>query len=92
LICHICDRHIRPGDDVEYHHPVYRSAGGVETEPTHKACHRRLHSERGDFAAFGRLGGLLTAQTRVWAFNLKNVRNHPAYEFDRHYYLMLYAQ
>jgi hypothetical protein len=92
LTCHICDRRIGPGDEVEYHHPVYRSAGGVEMRPTHKACHRRLHSERGDFAAFGRLGGLLTAQTRVWAFNLKNVRNHPAYEFDRNYYLMLYAQ
>jgi hypothetical protein len=29
---------------------------------------------------------------RAWAFNLKNARNHPAYEFDRAYYLMMYAQ
>ena len=30
--------------------------------------------------------------TEAWAFNLKNVRNHPAYEFDRQYYRALYAQ
>jgi hypothetical protein len=92
LTCCICDQRIRRGDEVEFHHPVYRSAGGIETKPSHKDCHRRLHSERGDFAAFGRIGGQITAQTRVWSVTLKNVRNHPAYEFDRQYYKSLYAQ
>ncbi len=35
--------------------------------------------------------GKMSAVTRAWAFNLLNVRNHPAYDFDRAYYLMNYA-
>jgi hypothetical protein len=33
----------------------------------------------------------MSALTRAWSFNLLNVRNHPAYDFDRAYYLMTYA-
>ena len=78
----------RPGDEVEYHHPVYKHAGGIETVPAHKPCHRNLHITRGDFRRWGQM----SAQTRRWAFNLKHVRTHPAYDFDRAYYLALYAQ
>jgi hypothetical protein len=63
------------------------SKGGVETFPTHKECHRSHHSSKGDFVAWGKM----SAFTRAWSFNLLNVRNHPAYDFDRAYYLMNYA-
>ena len=85
--CALCSQLIEPGD-VEMHHPVYRSHGGTETVPTHRACHVAYHSKAGDFRSWGRR----SAQTRRWAFNLKHVRTHPAYDFDRAYYLALYAQ
>jgi hypothetical protein len=87
LICFFCNRSIEPDQSINLHHPVYRSRGGVETVPVHEVCHVEYHSRNGDFKAWGRL----SAATRAWAFNLKNVRQHPAYEFDRQYYLMLYA-
>ena len=88
LACYICTLPIGRFDVVNHHHVIYRSQGGTETAPTHKACHVRLHSEQNDFREWGRR----SAQTRRWAFNLKNVRTHPAYDFDRAYYSMMYAQ
>ena len=85
--CYLCHLPIKPQDEVEYHHPIYKSKGGLETFPTHKRCHRAHHSNSGDFKEWGRR----SAFTRRWAFNLLNVRNHPAYDFDRAYYLMNYA-
>jgi hypothetical protein len=85
--CFLCSQPIKPQDEIEYHHPIYKSMGGAETFPTHKACHRSHHSSKGDFVAWGKMSAL----TRAWSFNLLNVRNHPAYDFDRAYYLMTYA-
>jgi hypothetical protein len=88
MTCALCSGAIQPGDEINLHHPVYRSEGGTQVEPTHKACHVAYHSNKGDFRAWGRLSAL----TRRWAFNLKHVKDNPAYEFDRQYYLMLYAE
>ena len=85
--CFLCSQAITNQDEIEYHHPAYKSRGGVETFPTHKSCHRNHHSSKGDFKEWGKLSAL----TRAWSFNLLNVRTHPAYEFDRSYYLTLYA-
>jgi hypothetical protein len=73
---------------VNQHHVTYRSQGGTETQPTHKACHVELHSKLGDFAAWGKLGGQKAALTMRWAFNLRHVRTHPAYTEHRWHYLM----
>ena len=85
--CFLCSQPITAQDEVEHHHPIYKSRGGRQTAPTHKRCHRAHHSKQGDFRAWGKM----SAVTRAWAFNLANVRNHPAYDFDRAYYLMNYA-
>ena len=88
LTCYFCNQPIKPDDRINLHHPIYRSNGGTHVEPAHERCHVEFHSRQGDFRHWGKLSAL----TRAWAFNLKNVRNHPAYDFDRAYYLMLYAQ
>jgi hypothetical protein len=82
MICYLCHQLITAQDEVEY-----QSRGGIETSPTHKECHRNHHSSKGDFKAWGKMSAI----TRAWSFNLLNVRNHPAYDFDRAYYLMHYA-
>lgn len=88
LVCYFCKQEIKPDQSVNLHHPVYKSNGGTHVEPAHETCHVEYHSKQGDFKQWGKLSSL----TRAWAFNLKNVRNHPAYDFDRAYYLMMYAQ
>jgi len=85
--CYLCHQPITAQDEIEYHHPVYKSRGGVEVAPTHKRCHRAHHSNKGDFRAWGKLSSL----SRAWAFNLKHVKDNPAFNFDRAYYLMNYA-
>jgi hypothetical protein len=86
--CGICSRRLREDDRTNLHHsPVPRSAGGEAVVAVHERCHREHHSGNGDFRRWGQL----SAVTRAWAFNLKNVRTHPAYEMDRSYYLMFYA-
>jgi hypothetical protein len=87
MTCTLCQQPIEPHATINWHHPIYKSRGGTATVPAHQRCHVEYHSNRGDFRRWGKL----SAQTRVWAWNLKNVRTHPAYEFDRQYYLMLYA-
>ena len=87
MTCYLCTQPITERDEVEHHHPIYKSRGGIETAPTHKECHRAHHANQGDFVAWGKMSAL----TRAWAFNLLNVRTNPAYEFDRAYYLMTYA-
>jgi hypothetical protein len=89
--CLFCQMPIQQGDVVNQHHVIYRSQGGTETKPAHAECHRHHHSSQGDFKSWGRIGGQITALTRRWAFNLKNVRTNPAYDFDRAYYRALYA-
>ena len=90
-ICFFCTQEIGPGDAVNLHHPVYRSQGGKAVAPAHKDCHVVHHSNSGDFRAFGRIGGQITATTKRWAFNLKNVKDHPAYELSRQFYRAHYA-
>jgi len=90
MTCLFCQVAIEPGD-VNMHHPVYRSKGGRDTQPSHKACHRSFHSSQGDFKSWGRIGGQITALTRRWSFNLRGVKDHPAYDFDRAYYVAYYA-
>jgi hypothetical protein len=87
ISCYFCNRPIEPDQPMNLHHPVYRSNGGTQVEPAHETCHVLYHSRAGDFREWGRQ----SSHTRRWAFNLKNVRNHPAYEFDRAYYQMFWA-
>jgi hypothetical protein len=75
--CYVCTEPILPGDVVNNHHVIYRSRGGAQTEPTHKDCHVRLHSDRNDFQVWGRKGGLETARRGWWIFNLKRGANPP---------------
>jgi hypothetical protein len=89
--CYFCTEAIEKGDEVNLHHPVYKSNGGKSTEPAHKGCHVEFHSTEGDFKQWGRIGGQISALSRQWAFNLKNVREHPAYEVDRAFYLAMYS-
>lgn len=91
MTCALCSQPINAGDEINHHHSRYRSQGGTETEATHKACHMALHSARGDFKAWGRTGGQISALSKQWAFNLLNVRNDPAHEINRASYLMSYA-
>ena len=86
--CTICRRPIRPGQLVDGHHTVYRSEGGTDSDvrPAHRACHRRHHSEAGDFARWGRQGGRATARTGVWALNLRGVRESDDYATTRAYF------
>jgi hypothetical protein len=88
LICYFCNQPIKPDESINLHHLVYKSQGGTATTPAHERCHVEFHGRQGDFIAWGKLSAL----TRAWAFNLKNVRTHPAYDFDRAYFLMLYAR
>jgi hypothetical protein len=87
LICFFCKTEVTQDQPLNLHHPIYKSNGGTHVEPAHEKCHVEYHSRQGDFRKWGRL----SAATRRWAFNLKNVRSDPAYEFDRQYYLMLYG-
>ena len=92
MTCHLCSKAIKPGDEINHHHsPVYCSQGGVETEPTHRECHVAFHSARGDFREFGRIGGQISALSKRWSFNLKNVRTDPAHDYNRAFYTAYYA-
>ncbi|MEW6208737.1 MAG: hypothetical protein AB1631_10245 [Acidobacteriota bacterium] len=90
MTCALCSGAIQPGDEINYHHPVYRSRGGTEVEPTHEACHIAFHSSQNDFREWGREGGKQSALTRRWAFNLRGVKDDPLYDtardFNRAYY------
>jgi hypothetical protein len=88
LICYFCNSEIRQDQPINLHHPHYKSEGGTQVEPAHESCHVKYHSRQGDYRGWGKQSSL----TRVWSWNLKNVRTHPAYEFDRAYYSMLYAR
>ena len=88
LVCYFCNRQITQDQPINLHHPQYKSDGGSEVVPAHERCHVEYHSRKGDYSTWGKR----SAETRAWAFNLKGVRNHPAYEFDRAYYSMFYAR
>ena len=88
LLCYFCKLEITQDQPINLHHTVYKSKGGTEVEPAHESCHVEYHSRQGDYREWGRQSAL----SRRWAFNLKNVKDNPAYDFDRAYFLMLYAQ
>jgi len=86
--CLLCRLPILTGQEVhQHHHKELKSQGGTQTAPVHGSCHRAHHSNAGDFKRWGEL----SAATRAWAFNLRNVKDNPAYDFDRQYYTALYA-
>jgi hypothetical protein len=87
--CFFCRKRIRRTQVLNMHHPVYKSRGGVETEPAHKTCHVQHHKDENDFQRWGRQGGITAAATFVWALNLKGVREHPAYEMHRAAYRLM---
>lgn len=91
MTCHICTQPIQTGDEVNLHHPIYRSQGGTETEPTHARCHVALHRARGDCREFGRSGGEISALSKQWSFNLRNVRTHKAHDINRAFNRAMYA-
>jgi hypothetical protein len=84
MTCCLCQSEISPRQRIEFHHPVYKSKGGKLTAPAHYRCHRTHHRASGDFRAWGKRG----AASGAWAFHLKNVKTHPAYESTRWRYLM----
>ena len=96
LQCGFCYQPIK--DNLNMHHVQPRSEGGADHDsnliPAHAECHRRHHSTQNgadglsDFQRWGKLSSL----TCAWAFYLKNVRNHPAYEPARQFHLMFYAE
>lgn len=58
-----------------HHEPVAWSEGGNETIHLCPRCHRSRHSQRNDWARWGRIGGLRTAQNPAnWQRNLKQYR------------------
>lgn len=91
MICALCNSAIKQDDEVNLHHPIPRSKGGTETAPTHKECHVAHHSDSGDFRVWGKQGGLITATTKRWSFNLRNVKQHPAYNIACSFYTANYA-
>lgn len=86
--CYFCNRAIEQDQPINLHHPQYKSNGGTHVETAHEVCHVEYHRRQGDFREWGRQSAL----TRAWSFNLKGVKDHPAYDFDRQYYLALYAR
>ncbi len=91
MTCALCSGAIKPGDAVNLHHPTPRSEGGTFTTPTHRDCHIAHHSDRDDFRRWGQLGGLMSALTRRWAFNLRNVKDDPLYDTARSFNRAFYA-
>jgi hypothetical protein len=91
MTCYFCNRRIA-ADDLNLHHVTPKSQGGAETVPTHKSYHIAHHSRDGHFRAWGSVGGRLSAITRRWAFTLRGVKDNPAYELERQFYRLYYAE
>lgn len=77
--CDKCRKPIQKGQ-LQWHHPIPQSEGGTETVPVCRPCHTHHHSANGDFARWGRIGGLRTAALGVWAHHLRRVKTHAKYE------------
>jgi hypothetical protein len=92
MTCYLCNQPIDAQATVNWHHyETPRCEGGEKVAPTHQRCHVEYHSSNGQFKAWGKQGGQKAALTMRWAFNLLNVRTHPAYDSHRQFYLMNYA-
>jgi len=65
IICWACNRQILPSERSELHHPDRSDRSRVVQ--VHAECHRRLHSESGDFSRWGRWGyEKVTEVTEDW--------------------------
>jgi len=91
MTCAICFELILPGQPTNDHHEVYKCRGGKATTTVHKECHVALHSSRGDFREWGKIGGQISALDKHWAFTLKNVKDNPLYEQARAFNRAMYA-
>jgi hypothetical protein len=89
--CSVCNKLIQKDEQTNEHHPHYISLGGegTDTQTLHRACHVAVHSK--DWRVWGSLGGQITAATKVWSLNLKNVNIHPAHEINRQFYRLYYS-
>ena len=92
MTCYLCTQPIDEQQQINWHHPHYKSLGGIETVPTHEQCHVEYHSRKGDFREWGRKGGEISALSKQWAFNLKGVKDDPLYEQARAFNRAFYAQ
>lgn len=92
MTCELCRGDITATDQINYHHPEYKSNGGKRVVPSHKICHVELHRSRGDFREWGRLGGKLSALDKHWAFTLRGVKDDPLYEQARAFNRAAYSK
>jgi hypothetical protein len=74
--CAFCSLPILESDQINWHHPTWRSKGGTEVVPTHQRCHVEHHSKSNHFREWGRKGGRKTASLGLWIFYLR-VGNKP---------------
>ena len=74
-ICTFCNKQSMR---IYWHHEPYRSQGNAAPKgevPLCRECHQHLHSERGDFAVWGGIGGKHTgANPANYKRNLKQYR------------------
>jgi hypothetical protein len=93
MTCYLCNQPIEPRSKIHWHHhQELKCKGGTETAPTHPSCHRQFHSANNHYREFGRIGGLITAATKRWSLNLKNVRTDSAHEINRQFYRAFYSK
>ena len=94
--CGFCSQPILNSDSLNIHHVHPRSEGGSDHEsnltPAHEECHRQWHqTPRADGLSDFQRWGKLSSLTCGWAFNLKGVRDNPAYATARAFYLLYYS-
>ena len=74
-VCTFCNKQSMR---IYWHHEPYKSRGNAARKgevPLCRECHLRLHSEKGDFARWGAIGGQHTAANPAnWQKNLKQYR------------------
>jgi hypothetical protein len=90
MTCYFCNQPLELSP-INWHHPQYKSRGGIETYPAHESCHRQFHKQNGDFKEWGRIGGQISALDKHWAFTLKNVKDDPLYNQARQFNQAHYA-
>jgi hypothetical protein len=84
-VCYLCNKTIKPTDEVHLHHIIPYSEGGEIIEPVYYDCHIDEHSNSGDFSKWGRIGGIKQSESpkASWPMNLKNMRFCP--KVDPHF-------
>lgn len=90
--CSLCNRPIRKGQRVNWHHPNPKSEGGTSTIEVHQQCHVEHHrTPRSDGISDFQRWGKLSALDCHWAFYLKNVMDNPLYDQARSFHQMYYS-